>query len=119
MIPPSYSPLLVAGQDLTLKLGFSHDTIYSIPQTMRAFLPDPTTVGLYGIDKEEVFAALANPLDRHNTFSTHIQKACSLEVLLSACKGLGSPGMASERSGLMPACISCRLHRPLQTGQGL
>ena len=47
---------LLAGQKLTLKLGFSHDTIYTIPETMRAFLPDPTTVGLYGIDKEEVIA---------------------------------------------------------------
>ena len=45
---------LLAGQKLTLKLGFSHDTIYTIPETMRAFLPDPTTVGLYGVDKEEV-----------------------------------------------------------------
>ena len=49
---------MFAGQNLTLKLGFSHDTVYTIPETMRAFLPDATTVGLYGIDKEEVWLAL-------------------------------------------------------------
>ena len=43
-----------AGQKLTLKLGFSHDTVYTVPDSMRAFLQDPTTIGLYGIDKEQV-----------------------------------------------------------------
>ena len=42
-----------AGQDITLKLGFSHDTIYTVPDSMRAFLPDATTIGLYGIDKQQ------------------------------------------------------------------
>ena len=46
--------MCVAGQKLTLKLGFSHDTVFEVPDSMRAFLPDPTTVGLYGIDKEQV-----------------------------------------------------------------
>ena len=41
-------------QTLTFKLGYSHDVTYELPGSMRAFLPEPTLVGLYGIDKNQV-----------------------------------------------------------------
>lgn len=44
-------------QTLTFKLGYSHDIAYELPPAMRAFLPEPTLIGLYGIDKNQVGAA--------------------------------------------------------------
>ena len=41
-------------QTLQFKLGYSHDITYELPPAMRAFLPEPTLVGLYGIDKNQV-----------------------------------------------------------------
>lgn len=41
-------------QTLMLKLGFSHDVAYTLPPSLKAFLPDQTTVGIYGIDKNQV-----------------------------------------------------------------
>ena len=46
-------------QVLTFKLGFSHDVTYSLPTSLRAFLPEPTLVGLYGLDKNQVTQAAA------------------------------------------------------------
>ena len=45
-------------QTLTFKLGYSHDVTYELPGSMRAFLPEPTLVGLYGIDKNQVTSIL-------------------------------------------------------------
>ena len=42
------------GQTLTFKLGYSHDIAYELPASVRGFLPEPTLVGLYGIDKNQV-----------------------------------------------------------------
>ena len=44
-------------QTLTFKLGYSHDIAYELPPAMRAFLPEPTLIGLYGVDKNQVGAA--------------------------------------------------------------
>ena len=44
---------------MILKLGFSHDVQYTLPDSLRAFLPEPSLVGLYGIDKNEVTQAAA------------------------------------------------------------
>jgi hypothetical protein len=41
-------------QTLTFKLGYSHDITYTLPTSLRAFLPEPTLVGIYGIDKTQV-----------------------------------------------------------------
>jgi len=41
-------------QTLTFKLGYSHDITYTLPASLRAFLPEPTLVGIYGIDKTQV-----------------------------------------------------------------
>lgn len=41
-------------QTLQFKLGYSHDITYELPPAMRAFLPEPTLIGLYGIDKNQV-----------------------------------------------------------------
>jgi large subunit ribosomal protein L6 len=48
------------GQAINLKLGYSHDYRFTVPASMRAFLPDPTLIGLYGIDKNEVTQVAAN-----------------------------------------------------------
>ncbi|KAK9833400.1 hypothetical protein WJX81_002271 [Elliptochloris bilobata] len=47
------------GQVVTLKVGFSHDVRYTLPDALRAFLPEPTLIGLYGIDKNQVTQAAA------------------------------------------------------------
>lgn len=46
-------------QVVTLKVGFSHDVRYTLPDALRAFLPEPTLIGLYGIEKNQVRLALA------------------------------------------------------------
>ena len=45
-------------QTLTFKLGYSHDITYTLPLSLRAFLPEPTLVGIYGIDKTQVLLIL-------------------------------------------------------------
>lgn len=45
-------------------MGFSHDVRYTLPEALRAFLPEPTLIGLYGIDKNQ---ARASPLVSHRT----------------------------------------------------
>jgi ribosomal protein L6P/L9E len=44
----------VEGQTITFKVGLSHDVAYDLPPSMRAFSPEPTMVGIYGIDKNQV-----------------------------------------------------------------
>lgn len=39
---------------LTLKLGFSHQVTYQIPQSIRIFLIDPTFICIFGVDKNQV-----------------------------------------------------------------
>ena len=34
-------------------MGFNHDVRYTLPDALRAFLPEPTLIGLYGIDKNQ------------------------------------------------------------------
>ena len=41
-------------QNLYLKLGFSHDIKFEVPQSIRAFLLEPTLICIYGIDKNQV-----------------------------------------------------------------
>lgn len=45
----------VEGQTITFKVGFAHDVAYDLPPSMRAFAPEPTLVGIYGIDKNQVW----------------------------------------------------------------
>lgn len=40
--------------NLLLKLGYSHDIIYKIPSSIKVFLVEPTTICLFGIDKNQV-----------------------------------------------------------------
>jgi ribosomal protein L6P/L9E len=47
-------------QVVTLKVGFSHDVRYTLPDALRAFLPEPTLIGLYGIDKNQVCICACN-----------------------------------------------------------
>lgn len=42
------------GQILRLKVGFSHDLVFQIPDSIRLFLIEPTLICLYGIDKNQV-----------------------------------------------------------------
>lgn len=39
---------------LTFKVGFSHEVKYRIPESIRIFLPEPTLLSVYGIDKNQV-----------------------------------------------------------------
>jgi len=48
------------GRTLTLKLGHSHDCAYALPPSLRAVVPEPTLVGLWGLDKNQVTQAAAN-----------------------------------------------------------
>ena len=53
------------GQTLTFKLGYSHDIVYTLPDSMRAFLPEPTLLGLYGVDKNQVLLWLRHASGHH------------------------------------------------------
>ena len=44
----------VAGKNLQLSLGFSHDVLYPIPTGVSITTPKPTEVTITGIDKREV-----------------------------------------------------------------
>ena len=44
----------LAGQKFTFKLGYSHDVSYELPPSLKGFMPEPTLVGIYGIDKNQV-----------------------------------------------------------------
>ena len=48
------------GSTLTLKLGHSHDCAYVLPPSLKAVVPEPTLVGLWGLDKNQVTQAAAN-----------------------------------------------------------
>lgn len=39
---------------LLFKVGLSHDIVYTLPASVKAFLPDPTTLWLFGVDKNQV-----------------------------------------------------------------
>ena len=41
-------------QSITFKLGFSHDITFKLPESIRAFLLEPTLICLYGIDKNQI-----------------------------------------------------------------
>ena len=44
----------VAGKNLQLSLGFSHDVVYPIPSDVTIVTPKPTEVTISGIDKRQV-----------------------------------------------------------------
>jgi large subunit ribosomal protein L6 len=44
----------VAGKNLQLSLGYSHDIIFPIPNGIAIVTPRPTEVGITGIDKRQV-----------------------------------------------------------------
>ena len=44
----------VAGKNLQLSLGFSHDVIYPIPAGVTIVTPKPTEITIAGIDKQQV-----------------------------------------------------------------
>lgn len=48
------------GDALLLKLGHSHDIRYDLPPAVRAVVPDPTTITLVGLDKNQVTQTAAN-----------------------------------------------------------
>lgn len=64
------------GQTLTFKLGYSHDIAYELPASVRGFLPEPTLVGLYGIDKNQVL--LSRP------FTLCVMQLGKQKILISA-----------------------------------
>jgi large subunit ribosomal protein L6 len=44
----------IAGKNLQLSLGFSHDVLYPIPQGVSITTPKPTEITVAGIDKRQV-----------------------------------------------------------------
>ena len=44
----------IAGKNLQLSLGFSHDVLYPIPQGVTITTPKPTEITVAGIDKRQV-----------------------------------------------------------------
>ncbi len=44
----------IKNQIITFKLGYSHDIIFKIPDSIRVFLLEPTLICLYAIDKNQV-----------------------------------------------------------------
>lgn len=44
----------VEGQDIYLKVGTSHDTLYRVPEGIRVYSPDPVTLILFGVDASQV-----------------------------------------------------------------
>ena len=48
-----YRTFLAQGT-LTLKLGFSHFVKVDIPKSVQIFLPEPTLICLYGLDKNQI-----------------------------------------------------------------
>jgi len=44
----------VAGKNLQLSLGFSHDIVYPIPAGVAITTPKPTEIAVVGIDKRQV-----------------------------------------------------------------
>jgi large subunit ribosomal protein L6 len=44
----------VAGKNLQLSLGYSHDVVYPIPAGITIVTPRPTEIGISGIDKQQV-----------------------------------------------------------------
>lgn len=42
-------------KSLSLRVGFSHQIYFNVAPSVRVFLLDPTTICLYGIDKNQVF----------------------------------------------------------------
>jgi large subunit ribosomal protein L6 len=49
-----------AGQRLIVRLGQSHDIIFSVPKDVRVFCPKPTLISFYGIDKNQVMQTVAS-----------------------------------------------------------
>jgi large subunit ribosomal protein L6 len=44
----------VAGSNLQLQLGYSHDVVFQIPQGIQVVCPKPTEIVITGIDKQKV-----------------------------------------------------------------
>lgn len=44
----------IENKTLFLKLGYSHDILYKIPESVRIFLLEPTLLCLFGIDKNQI-----------------------------------------------------------------
>ena len=77
-------------QTLTFKLGYSHDITYTLPTSLRAFLPEPTLVGIYGIDKTQVSHASVGSvciLTRHGAGGVRPGwlKSCSFDFAVYEC----------------------------------
>lgn len=45
---------------LFLKLGYSHDLVYNVPESVKVFLVDPTLLCLFGVDKNQVTQIASN-----------------------------------------------------------
>ena len=46
--------VFLTGNILTLKLGFSHFVKVQVPESVKVFLPEPTLICFYGVDKNQI-----------------------------------------------------------------
>ena len=44
----------INNENLLLKLGYSHDIVYTIPSSVKLFLVDPTVICIFGINKNQI-----------------------------------------------------------------
>lgn len=44
----------INNDNLLLKLGYSHDVVYTIPSSVKLFLLDPTVICIFGLDKNHI-----------------------------------------------------------------
>ncbi len=96
----------IEGQTITFKLGFSHDIAYDLPDSMRAFLPEPTLIGLYGIDKNQVpnSPLLSLQHQHHHVQSVIKESSCMHVNFIARCCDIGKRGVHSS-----PLQAPCRI----------
>lgn len=103
-------------QTLTFKLGYSHDIAYELPPAMRAFLPEPTLIGLYGIDKNQVGAAgLVGVTQKEASYA--YKPLCIPHAFMLQCKEqllFALPGISRlQEHSMLEHCQQLQNTRPL------
>lgn len=73
---------------LTFKLGFSHQVKVEVPNSIQVFLPEPTLIYLYGIDKNEVTqtAAIIQSIKKPSPYKGKGIRLLNSEILLKTAK---------------------------------
>ena len=95
----------MAGKDLKLSLGFSHDVVYSPPKGITIATPTQTDVVVSGIDRQQVgqVAYLGDCLSKDKARIIEITPSCvRLEIRGEAPPGAPAPPAHEEKMSLHP-----------------